>query len=349
MKKIGVVFTTTQPVDNNTEQLIARATEKSDLLLIMVGSTNKAQNYMNPLSFEESRDIINKLTDHEKVKVIPLQDTLYNDAAWVRQVHDEIQYHAKNITDTIRLSENQHVEKYTDNYTVTIFTHDSSVADEYPKYESYVDTSLNPRQYEVLKYFYKGIPKWKKYFSETVIKFMEEFADTDKGKSLFEEYNYIQEYKKAWAASPYQPTFVTTDAVVYFRGYVLLVKRKAQPGKGLWALPGGFINQYEEVVDSLVRELKEETRIKVGKSILKSNIRHIEVFSDPYRSLRGRTITHAGLIVLDGVTSIQTLPYVKGDDDASHARWFSIQEINAMPTKLFEDHYHIIKKLLHIG
>ena len=60
---------------------------------------------------------------------------------------------------------------------------------------------------------------------------------------LVEEQAYIKRYKDIWADAPYAPTFVTTDAVVIQSGHVLLVKRRTAPGKGLWALPGGFLKE----------------------------------------------------------------------------------------------------------
>jgi bifunctional NMN adenylyltransferase/nudix hydrolase len=79
----------------------------------------------------------------------------------------------------------------------------------------------------------------------------------------------IEKYKESWKAAPFPPTFVTVDAVVVQSGHVLLVKRKAMPGAGLWALPGGFLNQEETLLDGAIRELKEETKIKVPVPVLK--------------------------------------------------------------------------------
>ena len=49
---------------------------------------------------------------------------------------------------------------------------------------------------------------------------------------LVTEYHFIEKYKAAWEDAPYAPTFVTTDAVVVHSGHVLLVRRRAEPGKG---------------------------------------------------------------------------------------------------------------------
>ena len=66
---------------------------------------------------------------------------------------------------------------------------------------------------------------------------------------------------------------MTVDAVVVQSGHILLVKRGDMPGKGLWALPGGFLNQEETMLDGAIRELKEETKIKVPVPVLKGSIK----------------------------------------------------------------------------
>ena len=66
----------------------------------------------------------------------------------------------------------------------------------------------------------------------------------------------------------------------------------------------------------------------------------MEVFDAPHRSARGRVITTAFLIKLEGRPK---LPKVKGSDDAAHAEWYPISMLK--PGMLFEDHYHIIARM----
>jgi len=131
---------------------------------------------------------------------------------------------------------------------------------------------------------------------------------------------------------------VTADAVVIQSGHILMIKRRSEPGKGLWALPGGFLNANTDksVKDAAVRELKEETGIKVPTPVLYGSIHDEKVFDAISRSARGRTITHAFKFVLpDG-----PLPKVKGMDDAEKASWIPIGELDS--STCFEDHYELI-------
>ena len=132
--------------------------------------------------------------------------------------------------------------------------------------------------------------------------------------------------------------------VVVQSGHILLVERKARPGKGLFALPGGFVDQGETLINACIRELREETRLKVPEPVLHGSLKGQRVFDDPYRSARGRTITHAFMFDLKPDTS---LPKVKGGDDAKSAFWLPLSALQ--PERLFEDHFHIIRAMTGMG
>lgn len=166
----------------------------------------------------------------------------------------------------------------------------------------------------------------------------------DAWDTLIKEYDMIKRYKEAWKAAPFPPTFMTVDAVVVQSGHILLVKRGDMPGKGLWALPGGFLNQGETMLDGALRELKEETKIKIPVPVLKGSIKESKTFDAPNRSQRGRTITQAFYIDLGFA---EELPKVKGSDDAEKAFWVPFHEVKQ--ELLFEDHWHIIDHFVNIG
>lgn len=162
--------------------------------------------------------------------------------------------------------------------------------------------------------------------------------------TLMREHEYIQDYKAKWASAPFPPTFVTVDAVVVCAGHILLVRRKINPGKGLWALPGGFIGEKERIADAVYRELKEETNLNGNYGSMPYE--EWEVFDDPDRSLRGRTITHAFFFKIP-LTGGGTLPSVKGGDDAAEAFWLPLAEIQSRGDLFFEDHLQIIEHFVN--
>ena len=102
---------------------------------------------------------------------------------------------------------------------------------------------------------------------------------------------------------------LTTDCVVFdARGYVLLIRRKHDPFRGSYALPGGFVDVGETVEAACRRELKEETGLDVGA------LRLIGVYSEPNRDPRGHTCSVAYLASVDRTQ-------VQAGDDAAAAEW----------------------------
>ena len=174
---------------------------------------------------------------------------------------------------------------------------------------------------------------------KTTWQYLNGFAITQEHAQIVREREHIETYRLQYRHLPYEPVFVTVDAVVIQSGHVLLIKRKSEPGKGLWALPGGFLNAGTDrsIEDACIRELREETKIKVPDPVLRGSIKDVKVFDKINRSARGRTITHAHKIILqDGA-----LPKVVGSDDAEKAVWMPLAAVRS--EEMFEDHYNIIQ------
>ena len=128
---------------------------------------------------------------------------------------------------------------------------------------------------------------------------------------------------------------VTADCVVMTKEanpHVLLIERGFDPFKGRWAFPGGFMNMDETAEQCAIRELEEETGLKV------SSIHQIGAYSKVDRDPRGRTVTVAFLTTIDAPTE------VCGQDDAARAEWFPI---DALPPLAF-DHDEIMKDALSL-
>jgi 8-oxo-dGTP diphosphatase len=122
---------------------------------------------------------------------------------------------------------------------------------------------------------------------------------------------------------------LTVDGIVIKEDKILLIKRKNQPFKGKWALPGGFVEYCEMTEEAVVREVFEETGLKTKIKNL------IGVFSDPNRDPRGHTVSIVYLLeVYNGK--------LKGSDDASCAKFFNL---NNLPELGF-DHSNIIIKYM---
>lgn len=168
--------------------------------------------------------------------------------------------------------------------------------------------------------------------------FLRAWAELPAFEALAEEWRMLRDYQQSWAAAPYPPVFVTVDTVVRCAGHVLLVQRGQAPGKGLHALPGGFIETRETVYQSALRELREETSLGLLEMSLRQCLKDVRVFDHPDRSQRGRTITHAHYFDLGQ----RDLPEVHAGDDAAAVQWVPIERLAAMEHHFLDDHFHIL-------
>jgi len=124
----------------------------------------------------------------------------------------------------------------------------------------------------------------------------------------------------------------TVDAVILDRDSIILIKRKKFPFKNYWALPGGFIEYNEKAEDAVVREVKEETGLKIKIKRL------IGVYSDPKRDPRGHTISTVYLCKIVGGK-------LKEGYDATEVGKFKIKK---MPGLAF-DHRKIINDAIRLA
>jgi 8-oxo-dGTP diphosphatase len=132
---------------------------------------------------------------------------------------------------------------------------------------------------------------------------------------------------------------VTVDVValtqVEGRLHVLVVRRGNPPFEGRWALPGGYLEVDEDLAPAAARELHEETGIDVDPS----DLRQLGAYGAPGRDPRGRTISVAHLVELDGA------PEPKGGSDADEARWVLLDDLLASDDLAF-DHDTILRDAL---
>jgi bifunctional NMN adenylyltransferase/nudix hydrolase len=178
----------------------------------------------------------------------------------------------------------------------------------------------------------------------TTVEFLRAWAQLPFLARLREEWAELAEEHDKWAMAPYPPVFVTVDAVVRIADRVLLIRRGRAPGKGLLAVPGGFIEQRETAYQSAVRELEEETGFHLLASEMEFALKAARVFDHPDRSQRGRVITHAFHFDLGE----RLLPDIAGSDDAAEARWVAIADLPSMEDQFHDDHFHILDSFLGI-
>lgn len=334
-----------EPFHNGHAAAARYALRNARKLIFLIGSADTPRTIRNPWSVAERSVMIQSALEDVADRLIlrPLRDHRYNEANWVAAVQREV---LAAIRDDGGPADARIGVVGQENDTASHYLH------EFPQWsrvevnrtETLLATELRRYLFEsdgdpgkgALHMLQANVPP-------SVFEMLEAFRKSSPAyRQLVAEYRFIQDYRSGWASAPYPPTFVTTDAVVVHSGHVLLVRRRSEPGKGLWALPGGFVRENETVHESCMRELREETRLKIPAPVLRGSIKGTHVFDHPERSLRGRTITHAFHFDFPA----GELPPVRGGDDAEKARWFPISEALEMGPQLFEDHLHILEFFL---
>lgn len=361
-RKLTVFIGRFSPFHKGHAELLERALNLSERVLVIIGSADQPRTIKNPWTVNERAWMISEWHrysgDDRRDALIfkSVRDHPYNNQRWLADVQKVIaEVAAANgvapeddiyITGADRDQSTFYLKEFP-TYKLDLVEENREVSKEVSATsvrDLYFGQMLNGRKLspaEITLILSAFVPK-------QTLEFLADFGAQAPYFQLVNEYRHITSYQKAWEAAPYKPTFVTVDSVVVQTGHVLLVKRRSEPGKGLWALPGGFLNENEWMLDGAVRELREETRLKVPEPVIRGSLKHDQVFDQPGRSLRGRTITRAFLFhlpdhVIDGRVE---LPAIRGSDDAEEARWFTLAEALSMSEQLFEDHYAIIETML---
>jgi len=328
-----------QPFHYGHYDTINRAAQISKNVLVIVGSSCSPRTPKNPWNYPERKEMIQKACERLPTNIIidGVPDYTYEDSQWIAQVGEIIQREAEAIgAKSIAITgyDKDHTSFYLNYFPHLTFV----AAPVYPAHGATVDaTKIRNLMFSGEYSFLQGV------VPDIVYGEIINFTERPEFRTIKGDWEHINEYKKAWAAAPYAPTFLTLDAVVVQSGHVLLVKRKDSPGKGLWAMPGGFLDVHETIEAGIIRELYEETQIKVPEKVIRGSVVHREVFDDPDRSSRGRTVTHVALFKLDDTAK---LPQVKGADDAEKAWWFPLSQFKNMQDLMFEDHFHIIDRMI---
>lgn len=340
----GVVIGRFQPFHLAHQDLIRHSLTLAEKVIVILGSARSAPDVKNPFTPQMREEIIRACFPNDADRLIfrAVRDYPYNDHVWTADI--------QNLVGQI-VDED---EKENEKVAVVGFFKDrtSYYLNLFPQWnfeEFYCSDKkfLSINSTKIREQFFAGKDEWKKQVPGTVAAFLEVFKTTDFFPHLKGEFEYINKYRAdtQFKGVPYAPVFVTTDAVVVQSGHVLVVRRKVHPGKGLLALPGGFLQPELTLEDNAIKELKEETQIKVPAAVLRGSIKNQKAFDYPERSQRGRTVTFAYYIELEPSLK-EGLPRVKGGDDAAKAFWLPLSAIGEKEEEFFEDHVSIIRYFL---
>jgi bifunctional NMN adenylyltransferase/nudix hydrolase len=359
-----------QPFHNGHKAVVDEALTKAKKVALVIGSDQQPRYARNPWTTQERIDMITAVYPDEvasgRIHFCPQVDHTYNLDRWIGGIQSSAMAVSQKPfnPDPVTMGLIGHSKDASSFYLKAFPTWDNI---EVANVEGINATDFRKDFFEDYSWF----SKWYDKVPSAVMHWLNTWRMSDEFFTVEAEHAFLKKYKQQFTAptdeeivtaakgfigvenilkdfrakytTPYPPVFYTADAVVVQAGHILLVKRGGFPGQGLWALPGGFVNETEDSRVAAIRELREETRLAVPQPVLNGSITSFREFSDPYRSQRGRTVTMAYKFELSDNNG-EGLPKVKGSDDAVKAVWVPISQLRR--AAMFEDHYDIIECLV---
>jgi mutator protein MutT len=116
---------------------------------------------------------------------------------------------------------------------------------------------------------------------------------------------------------PSQPV-VGVGAIIVCNGKILLEKRKSEPGRGKWSVPGGLVELGESTEQAVIREVKEETGLDVENPEL------IDVVNNIILDANGKIEYH--FVIVDYFVKLRG-GELKAADDAEELKWVALDDV----------------------
>lgn len=317
---------------NGQLQIIKKALEETDALIVVLGSSFKSRTPKNPFTWEERADMI-KLSlgdligkEGERIHFIPMRD-YYDDDKWAFEVKKAV----------LSITNGKPVSLYGHKKDVTGYYQDN-----FSEWE-YVDAGHLPG-----------------YDSSNLRKALFSVRSPSSAMSVISHYTSqpIIDYLTAWSELPYRADMieyknavdmdlqkfndninVSADAILTCADKILVMRRRNHPGKNTIALPGGFVERNEKTLQAALRELEEETTLKIPAGLASHSLVDCKVYDDPMRSERKRIITHAYHFDLN----MDNPPEVRSTEEAKDPFWLDFDAIDSLESEFFEDHFMICK------
>lgn len=346
MKKYdyAVVIGRFQPFHLAHRELIKYSLSLAEKVIVVLGSARSAPDVRNPFTPSMREEMIRACFEGGNGRLVfrSVRDYPYNDHVWTAEIQNVV---AETIEEDGRAEARTAIVgffKDRSSYYLNLFPQWS-----FEPFYCSDKQLLNLNATVIREAFFGADDAWRALVPEETTRFLDAFRESDFFPVLANEFDYVRKYREdtRFVGVPFKPVFLTTDAVVVQSGHLLVIRRGFQPGKGLLALPGGFLAENLTLEESAIKELKEETNIRVPAQVLRGSIKATHVFDYPDRSLRGRTVTFAYYIELEPNLK-EGLPRVKGGDDARKAFWLPLSALGEKEDEFFEDHIHIVRYFL---
>lgn len=340
-KSVGIVIGRFQPFHKGHLKILERVFKDNDVVVIVIGSAQAAPTIKNPWSDHDRVAMISgciqSMAEGKRVEWVSVRDHPYNLNAWMSEL--------KIKTSKVVAS---------DDFT-TIYGHDKDSSTFYlnlfPEWQ-FIDVgelSDGIDATTIRKFLFGDATDFflKKNLPSSVYNHIVNiWMESERYTNLVDDYDFIHGhddngehvpgYKETYGEGPH----TAVDAVVTYPGKVLVVKRKAMPGRGLYAMPGGFLKDpYEPLLDAAMRVVLE----KSGIELMPHEFKNARVFDNPGRSQRARIISHTHRFEVGSDFQVRSTrkEFAKGGE----AIWIDIADLSLYSEMFFEDHGHILQEM----
>lgn len=320
--------------------------------LLLLGSADCARSPRVPFTVaERSAMIRGALTadENERLEIVGLPDS-FNNQSWKSDVRAKVREaglragHGK----TASVAVFGHTKDDTSHY-LRMFHPWESV--ELPNYGDNLSASDVVRR--LLGFGEHAFDAARERVPDSVRDFLSAFEGSPDHAWLIAEAEWYRAQKARAEAAGYShlPPIVTSEAVVTQSGHFLMCEILGRPGNGLLTLPGTTLRGRsfrDACIDTLVGDfglMAAPTRpAEMTRRTVEGRIRGRHLFDHPSRSERGHVISEVSLLeFVDG----DTLPSIGRGTSLLRPQWMAFEDID--PARVFEDRYHVIKRMVALS
>lgn len=334
--KVAVVIGRMQLPHKGHLALLKRALAVAPRVVLVLGSSFRARDVDNPFNELERMSMVQAMLTPEEVQrvaFLPVKD-YYDDERWTSAVRFGVASWAPQARRPILVSCRK------DQATGFYLDHFSDWTQEVVDYQDNLNATDLRKVFFGSRDSASALAVLRPYTPEGVLNYLQAWAQLPLYQERCADQERIRLYREKYTDNCYR----TADAMVHIGNKVLLIRRSCDVGTGLWALPGGFIDPGERSLDAALRELVEETKFPLSRSVMLSSLKDKEEFDHPNRSPRGRLVTMAYYFRMPNTTI--GFPEVHAADGTSSAEWVDTAELPGLAPYMFEDHGNIIEHFL---
>lgn len=324
---VAVLIGRFQPFHEGHAALLRRAFEVGRRVVLVLGSARSARTPRNPFTAPEREEVVRAtLTESDNARLaVAGQRDVWCGERWAREVRASVARVAGG-----RVALVGYRKDATSDYLKS-----------FPGWD-WVDTGrqgpldATPLRERLLSFepLDQVLRDLRGALAPSTVEWLVRWGGTPLRRELAEEAAATRADASRWGEGP----FVTVDILVRCAGRVLLIRRAKRPGRGLLALPGGFLEAGESREPGALRVLRHETGLSLEGCVASREM----LFSHPNRTQRGRIVTHAYLFDLGREAPPPLLPGA----DVADAEWVPEEDLPACEDRLFEDHFHILSSFL---